>query len=136
MKDPLNPDGLATRRQVLGDEYVDRALDNADAFSWPLQMLVTDVCWDGIWNRPGLARKTRSLINLAMLMALNRPHELRIHLIGAVRNGCTAAEIREVLLQGAVYCGVPAAVDAFRVAREALAEAGADLSGLEDGDPP
>jgi 4-carboxymuconolactone decarboxylase len=125
MRDTLNPDGLATRREVLGDDYVNRALDNADDFSWPLQELVTGFCWDAIWNRPGLERKTRSLVNLAMLMALNRPHELKAHVIGALRNGCTREEIREVLLQGAVYCGVPAGVDAFRVAREALADAGA-----------
>jgi 4-carboxymuconolactone decarboxylase len=124
MKRKLNPEGLATRRQVLGDAYVDRALDNADAFAWPMQELVTDFCWDGIWNRPGLPRKTRSLINLSMLTALNRPHELKVHIIGALRNGCSPEEIREVLLQAAVYCGVPAGVDAFRVAREALAEAG------------
>jgi 4-carboxymuconolactone decarboxylase len=124
MKRKLNPEGLATRRQVLGDTYVDRALDNADAFAWPMQELVTDFCWDGIWNRPGLPRKTRSLINLSMLTALNRPHELKVHIIGALRNGCSPEEIREVLLQAAVYCGVPAGVDAFRVAREALSEAG------------
>ncbi|ACL72557.1 Carboxymuconolactone decarboxylase [Thioalkalivibrio sulfidiphilus HL-EbGr7] len=128
MMKPLNEKGLATRREVLGDAYVDRALENADAFSWPLQELVTGFCWDAIWNRPGLPRKTRSLINLSMLMALNKPHELKAHVIGALRNGCTQEEIREVLLQGAVYCGVPAGVDAFRVAREALAEARA--SGL------
>jgi 4-carboxymuconolactone decarboxylase len=132
MKKPLNPEGLATRREVLGDEYVDRALEKADAFSWPLQELVTGFCWDAIWNRPGLTRKTRSLVNLAMLMALDRPQELKIHLVGALRNGCTPAEIREVLLQGAVYCGVPAGVEAFRVAREALAEAGVDVSNLDD----
>lgn len=124
MKTPLNADGLATRRKVLGDAYVDRALDAADDFSWPMQELVTEFCWDAIWNRPALPRPTRSLINIAMLMALNRPHELKAHIIGALRNGCTAEEIREVLLQGAVYCGVPAGVDAFRIAREALAEAG------------
>lgn len=127
MKDSLNPDGLATRREVLGDKYVDQALANADAFSWPMQELVTDFCWDSIWNRPGLPRRIRSLVNLSMLMALNRPHELKVHIIGAVRNGCTPEEIREVLLQGAVYCGVPAGVDAFRVAREALAEAGVEV---------
>jgi 4-carboxymuconolactone decarboxylase len=136
MKKTLNPEGLATRRQVLGDAYVDRALENADDFSWPMQELVTGFCWDAIWNRPGLPRKTRSLVNLAMLMALNRPHELKVHVIGALRNGCTPEEIREVLLQGAVYCGVPAGVDAFRVAREALAEArdaaSAPASGEDD----
>jgi 4-carboxymuconolactone decarboxylase len=122
VKDNLHPKGLATRREVLGDAYVDKALQNADEFSWPMQALVTEFCWDAVWNRPGLPRKTRSLINIAMLAALNRPHELRVHVIGAVRNGCSREEIREVLLQCAVYCGVPAGVDAFRVAREALAE--------------
>jgi 4-carboxymuconolactone decarboxylase len=122
MKKPLNEAGLATRREVLGDAYVNRALDSADEFSWPMQELVTSFCWDGIWNRPGLPRKTRSLINLSMLMALNKPHELKAHIIGALRNGCSPEEIREVLLQGAVYCGVPAGVDGFRIAREALAE--------------
>jgi 4-carboxymuconolactone decarboxylase len=134
MKKTLNPAGLATRRQVLGDDYVDRALENADEFSWPMQELVTSFCWDAIWNRPGLPRKTRSLVNLAMLMALNRPHELKVHITGALRNGCTPEEIREVLLQGAVYCGVPAGVDAFRVAREALAEAGGTAAGQDSGE--
>lgn len=118
----LDPDGLAMRREVLGDDYVDRSLDNADDFTWPLQELVTEYCWGRIWTRPGLDKKTRSLINLSMITALNRPHELRTHVIGAVRNGCSKAEIQEVLLQAAIYCGVPAAMDAFRVAREALKE--------------
>ena len=91
----------------------------------PLQELVTEYCWGAIWTRPGLSRKTRSLINLAMLTALNRPHEIRLHLRGALTNGCTKTEIREVLLQSAIYCGVPAAIDSFRVAREVFADAGA-----------
>lgn len=118
MRKPLNEKGLKTRREVLGDEYVDRALENADDFTWAMQELVTDICWDGIWNRPGLDRKTRSLINIAMLMALGKPHELKAHIIGARNNGASDTEIQEVLLQGAVYCGVPAGVDAFRVAKE------------------
>jgi len=117
--------GLAVRRLVLGAKYVDEALRNADDFTRPLQELVTEYCWGAIWTRPGLPRKTRSLINLAMLTALNRPHEVRLHLRGALRNGCTRQEIMEVLLQAAIYCGVPAAIDSFRIAREVLADAGA-----------
>ena len=115
--------GLAVRRAVLGAEYVDRALAEADEFTRPLQELVTEYCWGEIWTRPGLPRKTRSLLNIGMLVALNRPHELKLHLRGARRNGCTQAEIMEVLLQAAIYCGVPAAVDSFRIAREVFADA-------------
>jgi 4-carboxymuconolactone decarboxylase len=115
-------EGLEIRREVLGDAYVDRALAAADDFNGPMQELVTEYCWGAVWRRPGLDRRTRSLLNLAMLSALNRAHELRVHVAGALRNGCTPEEIREVLLQVAVYCGVPAGVDAFRVAREVLAE--------------
>jgi 4-carboxymuconolactone decarboxylase len=114
--------GLAIRRRVLGARYVDEALRTADDFTRPLQELVTEFCWGAVWTRPGLPAKTRSMLNLAMLTALNRPHELRLHLRGALRNGCTRQEIMEVLLQAAIYCGVPAAVDSFRVAREVLAE--------------
>jgi 4-carboxymuconolactone decarboxylase len=113
-------DGLAVRREVLGDDYVDRAMAGADELTRPLQELVTEYCWGTVWTRPGLPRKTRSLVNLAMLTALNRPHELKLHVRGALRNGCTRDEIREVLLQTAIYCGVPAAIDGFRVAREVL----------------
>ncbi|MFN3686605.1 carboxymuconolactone decarboxylase family protein [Salinarimonas sp.] len=114
--------GLATRRAVLGDAYVDRSLATADDFSWPMQELTTEVCWDRIWNRPGLDRKSRSILNLGMIAALNRPHELEIHIRGALANGLTREEIREVLLQIAVYCGVPAGVDSFRIARKVFAE--------------
>ena len=113
-------DGLAVRREVLGADYVDRAMAEADEFTRPLQELVTEYCWGAIWTRPGLPRKTRSLVNLAMLTALNRPHEVKLHVRGALRNGCTREEIMEVLLQAAVYCGVPAAIDSFRGAREVL----------------
>ena len=113
-------DGLAVRREVLGADYVDRAMAGADELTRPLQELVTEYCWGAIWTRPGLPRKTRSLVNLAMLTALNRPHELKLHVRGALQNGCTRDEIREVLLQAAIYCGVPAAIDGFRVAREVL----------------
>ena len=118
MNQDLYDQGLKTRREVLGADYVDNAIANADDFSRPLQELITQVAWGEIWNRPGLDRRTRSLINLAMLTALNRPHELRLHVKGALRNGVTKDEIREVFLQTAVYCGVPAAMDSFRTARE------------------
>jgi len=116
--------GETIRREVLGDEYVDRATQSASEFNKPLQQLVTEYCWGDVWGRPGLDRRTRSLINLAMISALNRPHELRLHVAGALRNGVTTDEIREVLLQVTIYCGVPAGVDAFRTAREVFAEHG------------
>lgn len=114
--------GLATRRAVLGNDYVDRALANADDFSRPLQELVTEFAWGTVWQRPGLPRRDRSLMTVVMLVALNRPHELRLHLRGALNNGLSREEIREALLHAAVYCGMPAAVDAFRAAREVFAE--------------
>jgi 4-carboxymuconolactone decarboxylase len=114
--------GLAVRRAVLGRDYVDRALAAADAFSRPLQQFITEVAWGTLWTRRGLPRKTRSLINLAMLTALNRPHELKLHVRGALRNGCTKSEILEVLLQTAAYCGIPAAIDSFRIARDVFDE--------------
>ncbi len=116
--------GLAVRREVLGAEYVDESLRSADDFTMPLQELVTQYCWGEIWTRPALDRKTRSIVNLAMLTALNRPHEIKLHLRGAINNGLTKEEIREVLLQTAIYCGVPAAIDSFRVAREVFKEMG------------
>jgi len=124
MNESLYQAGLATRRQVLGDAYVDAALQNADEFARPLQDLVTQYCWGDVWNRPGLERKTRSLLNLAMLTALNRPHELRTHIRGAIQNGASKEEIREVFLQTAIYCGVPAGVDSFRAAREVFKDMG------------
>lgn len=114
--------GLAIRRAVLGSEYVDKSIANADEFTKPLQELVTQYCWGEVWGRPELDRKTRSIINLSMISALNRPHELKLHVRGALRNGLTRIEIREILLQVAIYCGVPAAMDAFRIAREIFAE--------------
>jgi len=114
--------GLATRREVLGKQYVDESISKANDFNLPMQELVTEYCWDRVWNRPGLERKTRSMINIAMLTALNRPHELKLHIKGAIRNGVSRDEVREILLQTAIYCGVPAAIDSFRIAREALAE--------------
>lgn len=119
-------DGLAAgtrvRREVLGDDHVDRSLANATEFTTPVQELVTEFCWGAIWTRPGLDRRTRSLVNLGMLTAMNRMHELAVHVRGAVTNGCTATEIQEVLLQTAVYCGVPAALESFRVAEKVLAD--------------
>ena len=116
--------GLAIRRQVLGSDYVDNALKTADSFNMPLQELVTTYCWGEIWGRTGLDRKTRSMLNLAMISALNRPHEVKAHVRGAINNGLTKEDIQEVLLQVAIYCGVPAAVDSFRIARETFKEMG------------
>jgi 4-carboxymuconolactone decarboxylase len=112
--------GLAVRREVLGREHVDRSLANATDFSRPLQELVTEYCWGAVWDRPGLPRQTRSLLNIAMLTALNRQHELSIHVRGALTNGCTVEDIREVLLQTAIYAGVPAALEASRTAEKAI----------------
>lgn len=114
--------GLAVRKEVLGAEYVERNVKAADDFSMPMQEYTTEACWGWLWTRPQLPRRMRSLINLAMLSALNRPHEFKVHVKGALTNGCTREEIREVLLQVAVYCGVPAGVEAFRLAREAMME--------------
>lgn len=124
MNQDLFDQGLKTRREVLGAEYVDAAISNADDFNMPMQELVTQYAWGDIWNRPGLDRKTRSFLNLAMITALNRPHELKLHVRGAIRNGLTKDEIREVFLQTAIYCGAPAALDSFRVAREVFKELG------------
>jgi 4-carboxymuconolactone decarboxylase len=124
MNKTLFDQGQKTRREVLGAEYVDAAMANADDFTRPLQELVAQYCWGDVWNRPGLDRRTRSLLNLAMITALNRPHELKAHVKGAINNGLSKDEIREVFLQTAIYCGVPAAVDSFRVAREAFKELG------------
>ncbi len=114
--------GLAVRKEVLGSEYVEKSLAQADEFSRPLQELVTEYCWGAIWTREGLPRRTRSLLNLAMLATLNRQHELKLHVMGALRNGCTEAEIQETLLQVTIYAGVPAGVEAFRTARAAITE--------------
>lgn len=122
MNDELFERGLAIRKSVLGAEFVEKSISAADDFNMPLQRLVTEYCWGAVWGREELPKKTRSLLNLAMLSCLGRNHELKMHTKGAIRNGCTKEEIREVLLQVAIYCGVPAAVDSFRVAKEALAE--------------
>jgi len=124
MNKDLFDKGLKTRREVLGEEYVDASIKNADDFNMEMQELVTQYCWGDIWNRPGLDRRTRSFLNLAMLTALNRPHEIRLHVRGAINNGLTKDEIKEVFLQAAIYCGVPAAIDSFRIAREVFKEMG------------
>lgn len=116
--------GLAVRREVLGAEYVERALAGADSFSRDFQELATEFCWGGTWARGVLDRRSRSMLNLGMLSALNRPEEFKLHFKGALTNGCTLDELREVLLQIAVYCGIPAGVEAFRLAREVLRELG------------
>lgn len=114
--------GLAIRKDVLGKEFVENSLATADAFNMPMQELTTEYCWGAVWGREGLPRKTRSMLNLAMISALNRPHELKMHVKGALRNGVSKDEIREVFLQVAIYCGIPAGVDSFRIAREAFTE--------------
>lgn len=114
--------GMEIRRATLGDAYVDKAIQNADDFTADLQELVTTYCWGEVWGREGLDRKTRSTINLAMISALNRPHELAAHVRGAVNNGLSRAEIKEILLQVGIYCGVPAMVDSFRIAKTVLDE--------------
>jgi 4-carboxymuconolactone decarboxylase len=114
--------GLAVRKEVLGAEYVERQLKTVDDFAMPMQELVTQSCWGWLWTRPQMPRKMRSLVNLGILSALNRPNEFKTHVRGALTNGCSREEIREVLLQVAVYCGMPAGVEAFRLAREAMKE--------------
>lgn len=122
MSSELFEKGLNIRREVLGDEYVDNSLKNADEFSMPLQELATEFCWGAVWGRETLSKQQRSVINIAMISALNRPHELALHLRGALNNGLSREEIREILLQVAVYCGIPAGIDSFRIARQVLAE--------------
>ena len=114
--------GLVVRKQVLGEEYVNQALANADEFSQPLQDYVTEHAWGAVWVRDGLSKKQRSMVTLSILVAINRPHELKTHIKGALNNGLTREEIREIFLQAAAYCGAPAAVDAFRTAKELFKE--------------
>ena len=118
--------GREIRSSVLGKEFVDAAFAAADDFSMPMQELVTEYCWGYVWGRDTLPKKTRSMLNLAMISALNRPHELKMHVKGALVNGVTRDEIREIFMQVAIYCGVPAGVDSFRIAREAFAEVDKD----------
>ena len=110
------------RRQVLGDAHVDRSMGQVSEFARPIQDLVTEYCWGSVWSRDGLDLRTRSLLNLVMLTALNRMHEFAVHVRGAVNNGCSRDQIREALLQAAVYCGAPAALESFRVAERVLEE--------------
>jgi 4-carboxymuconolactone decarboxylase len=114
--------GLQIRKDTLGAEFVENAFRTADDFNRPMQELVTEYCWGYVWGRETLPKKTRSMLNLAMISALNRPHELKMHVKGALVNGVTREEIREIFMQVAIYCGVPAGVDSFRIAREAFAE--------------
>ncbi len=122
--------GLQSRKRVLGEAYVENAINNADAFSKGFQAFLTEYCWGHIWGRTALSDKQRSLNNLCLLSALNRQHEFRTHLKGAITNGCTLEEIRDTLMQVAVYCGVPAGVEAFRIAREVFREEKIDVDVL------
>ena len=114
--------GMRIRREVLGSEHASRSMEDASELMLPMQELVTEYCWGTIWTRPGLARRDRSLVNIGMMVALNRPHELSLHVRGALANGCTREEIQEVLLQAAVYCGIPAGIEGFRVADRVLTD--------------
>lgn len=114
--------GLEVRSEVLGKEYVDRAISSATDFNQEFQKFVTEYCWGAVWGRPGLSRKQRSLNNLCMLAALNRPQEFELHFRGALRNGCSVEEIKETLLQIGIYCGIPAAVEAFRIGKRVMDE--------------
>jgi 4-carboxymuconolactone decarboxylase len=125
-RDDAYETGRRVRAEVLGEKHVERSLANASEFNRPIQELVTEYCWGIVWSRPGLGRRERSLVNLGMLTALNRSHELGVHVRGALRNGCTTEEVQEVLLQAAIYCGVPAAMEAFRVAEAAIKAAEAE----------
>jgi 4-carboxymuconolactone decarboxylase len=123
--DDLYENGLTIRREVLGDEYVDRSLAGADEFLMALQRITTEWAWGYVWSRPGLDRRTRSLMNIAMLTALGKPQELQLHVRGALANGVTVDEIKEALLHAAVYCGLPAALQGFKAAHEVLVAEGA-----------
>jgi len=120
MSDDKYREGLKTRREVLGDAYVDRALSGASEFGQPLQDLLIENCWGTVWTRPALPKTTRSLVTLALLAAQRAPQEIKAHVLGALRNGCSVAEIQEVFLQATVYCGAPAGIEAFRAAREVI----------------
>lgn len=121
-ENPTYKAGLAVRKAVLGEEYVNNSLANADEFMAPLQQYLTEHAWGAVWTRPGLDRKTRSMLNLAMLTALNRPNELRLHIKGAINNGVSKEEMREIFLQAAVYCGAPAGLDSFKIAQQVFKE--------------
>ena len=120
MDKKLHDEGLEVRREIMDKERIDNAMKNATDFDRIFQEMVNEYCWGAIWTRPGLSRKTRSLINIAMLSALNRPNEVKLHIEGAINNGCTDEEIKEVLLQVMIYCGVPAALDSVKIAKSIL----------------
>ena len=122
MDQKMHDKGLEVRKAVLGEAYVNNALKNVDEFNKPFQDLLNEYCWGSVWGREELPRKTRSMLNIAMISILNRPHELKLHVKGALNNGVTKEEIREVLIQVAIYAGIPCGVDAFRIAREAFKE--------------
>ena len=122
MDQKMHDKGLEIRKAVLGEAYVTNALKNVDEFNRPFQEMLNEYCWGTVWGREELPRKTRSMLNIAMISIMNRPHELRAHLRGALNNGVSREEIREILLQVAIYGGMPAAVDSFRIAREFFAE--------------
>jgi 4-carboxymuconolactone decarboxylase len=124
MNKELFDEGIAIRRAVVGDQYVDSALQNMDEFSQPMQEMVTQYCWGDVWARPGLQRHARSLINLSMIAALNRTDELKAHIRGAINNGVTKEEIKEVFLQVAIYCGMPAGLGSFKAAQTVFKELG------------
>jgi 4-carboxymuconolactone decarboxylase len=123
--DELFEAGMKVRREVLGAEYVDRSMAQANDFMAPFQRITTEWCWGAAWTRPGLGRRERSLMNLAMLTALGKPNELKLHVVGALNNGLSVTEIQEALLHATVYCGIPAGLEAFRAANAALEDAGA-----------
>ena len=135
MSSELYKTGLRIRKEVLGKDYVETALANADEFNHDFQNLVTEYCWGGTWGRGVLSKQQRSLNNLCMLAALNRPHEFKLHFRGALRNGCELEQLRETLLQIAIYCGIPAGIEAFRIAREVFKEEGIDIPAKPIGDP-
>ncbi|MBR0810229.1 carboxymuconolactone decarboxylase family protein [Bradyrhizobium diazoefficiens] len=122
MDKKMHDKGLEVRKAVLGETYVNNALRNVDDFNRPFQEMLNEYCWGAVWGREELPRKTRSMLNIAMIAILNRQHEFRVHLMGALTNGVSREEIREILMQVAIYGGMPAAVDSFRIAREVFAE--------------
>jgi 4-carboxymuconolactone decarboxylase len=124
MNKELFDKGLAVRKDVLGKEYVENSLKSADDFMMAFQEITTEYCWGYVWDRPGLDRKTRSMLNLAMLSALNRGPELRLHINGALNNGVTKEEMKEIFLQVGIYCGIPACLDAFKTAKDVFKERG------------
>lgn len=123
--------GMKCRREVLGDAYVDKSMSGADDFNRGFQEFVTEYCWGGSWGRGILSKRDRSILNLGMLAALNRPHEFKLHFRGAITNGLSVADLREICTQVAIYCGIPAGIEAFRLAREVFNEQGIDISKID-----